>query len=52
MKIGNKAGISKDGIYQSCSGKSIKYAVNIIKNSIIAPYVKALYFDIKNIEIM
>ncbi len=43
MKIGNRASVSKHGVYQLRSKKSMKYAVDIIKKSPIAPYVKALY---------
>lgn len=43
MKIGNRASVSKNGVYQLRSKKSMKYAVDIIKKSPIAPYVKALY---------
>ena len=43
MKVGNRRNISQQNIYRLHSSKSIEYAVDIIKKSSVAPFVKALY---------
>lgn len=43
LKVGNRRNIKKQNIYQLHSSKSIEYAVNVIRKSSIAPFVKALY---------
>lgn len=43
MKVGNRRNINKQNIYQLHSSKSIEYAVNVIRKSPVAPFVKALY---------
>ena len=43
MKVGNRRNISQQNIYRLHSSKSIEYAVDIIKKSLVAPFVKALY---------
>lgn len=43
MKVGNRKCLGNENVYQLRSKKSISYAINIIKNSPIAPYVQALY---------
>ena len=43
MKVGNRRKINKQNMYQLRSRKSVEYALNVIKNSPVAPFVKALY---------
>lgn len=43
MKVGNRRNINKQNMYQLRIRKSVEYAVNVIKNSPVAPFVKALY---------
>ena len=43
MKVGNRRNLNKQNMYQLRSWESVEYALNVIKNSPVAPFVKALY---------
>ena len=43
MKVGNRRNLNKQNMYQLRSRESVEYALNVIKNSPVAPFVKALY---------
>lgn len=43
MRVGNRRTINKQNMYRLHSSKSVEYAVNVIRKSPVAPFVKALY---------
>ena len=43
MKVGNRRSTNKQNMYQLQSREPIEYAVNVIKKSPVAPFVRALY---------
>lgn len=43
MRVGNRRNINKQSVYRLHSSKSVEYAVDIIRKSPVAPFVKALY---------
>ena len=43
VKVGNRRNANKQNIYQLRSSKSVEYAVDAIRKSPVAPFVKALY---------
>lgn len=43
MRVGNRRNISQQDMYRLHSRKSVEYAVDIIRKSPVAPFVKALY---------